>query len=275
MNVEPSLRKAPQPYECAVVEGELALAVEDRDGCGELVERVGMRIDVLLQSGFGIGQIGHVGCRTYDAVVRKRRIGECKRAALSANDRVALGFERAPFRTRGRCQIAVGFFERGLCCDGGIRVGLTGGGEPRVVAPDESPCRIPEPHRDRNRIEHGAEICRARGRTRLDPDGGHRADRPTAQDDGTFALVAYRQQKGRAAVAECVQRLCKLGRIGSRKTGFDDPVGSAITARQRFVSTPGDQRVPTRGDQRVARADGGAGERTHLAQLATQAAGYA
>src|SRR6185312_143582 len=60
MGVEPILRQFPQPRKSAVVESQLLVAPEDRDRSRQLVERVGMRVYVLLQLRLRRRYVGHI-----------------------------------------------------------------------------------------------------------------------------------------------------------------------------------------------------------------------
>jgi hypothetical protein len=178
--VEPFLGQAPELCEGAIVEAQFLFAIEDRDGRGELVERIGMRIDMLLQRASALETVGHVDGRADDASVIQRRMREGERAALSRHDGEAFRFQRLPFGARGRRQIAFGFFERELLLRRGLDVG--------APAPDRK-ARLPHSSdsvlsRSQTGIgsassmarKSGAKIARIRG-DRLQPHGGKRARR--------------------------------------------------------------------------------------------------
>ena len=56
---------------------------EDRDGRGELVQSIGMRIQMLLQLGFGVRNIGDIPCNTKNRAVLQGNFTEHEGAPLS------------------------------------------------------------------------------------------------------------------------------------------------------------------------------------------------
>ena len=72
MAVQPVFRQAPQLDEGAVVESELLVPAEDRHRGRQLVQRVGMGVDMLLQPRFRRRHVGHVDRGADDAGIAQR-----------------------------------------------------------------------------------------------------------------------------------------------------------------------------------------------------------
>ena len=94
-----------------------------------------MGIDMLLQPGFGGGDIGHVDGAADDAPVNQRHMGEGERAALAAHDGEALGFQRVAFGARRTGQIALGFVERSCRATRPASSSAPGRGQEGAIAP--------------------------------------------------------------------------------------------------------------------------------------------
>ncbi len=133
--VEPFFGQSPQLDKGAIVEAQLLFPIEDGDRRRQLVERVGMRVDMLLQTRLGVRHVGDVDGRADNAAVFQRRMRERQRAPLPRDDGEALGLEHLTLRPRGRRQIAFGFFKREVLLRRRFDIGRAGAREKRVIAP--------------------------------------------------------------------------------------------------------------------------------------------
>ena len=213
MRIEPVFGKIPQPRVGAVVESQPTFAVEDRYRSGELVERIGMSVDVLLQPRFGIAHICDVDGRANNLAVCDRHLGERERAALSSDHGKTLGFDGMTLRQRGGGQITFGLFDRRLIANRCIHIVSRHRGEKGAVSPAQHARRIPHPHGNWQDIDHGAEIRFRFASLGLHPHGGHVSHGATTQRDGIARFVTHAEPKRRPVLIEQRERVGQFGGI--------------------------------------------------------------
>ena len=216
MRIEPVFGKIPQPRVGAVVESQPAFAVENRNRGGELVERIGMSVDVLLQPRFGIAHICDVDGRANNLAVCDRHLGERERAALSSDHGKTLGFDGMTLRQRGGGQITFGLFDRRLIANRCIHIVSRHRGEKGAVSPAQHARRIPHPHRNWQDVDHRAEIRFGSAPLGLHPHGGHVSHRAPAQCHGVSRLAGYAEPERRPVL---IQQRERVGQFGGIRAG--------------------------------------------------------
>jgi len=276
MLFEETFRQAPQKGEGAVVEGQFLVAAEYRHRRLQLVQRVGMGVDMSLQPRFGAGKVGDIDGGADDAGIAQRNLREGQGEALAAHDGETCGLDDAVLAAGAGRKFALVLVQRALGQAQLFQVGSARAFQEGVVAPGDSQGLVAQPDRRRQGIEDGLVVGGLGGDGRLFQPYRHHAAHGAATGNQLAAMrIGHRNLEGGAAIRQAIDRSGQAQRIGPLEAGLQQLLAAAIGIGSRPVPAPDHERFASRAQQGVALAHGGFGAGAGQPQRTAQAAGDA